>query len=131
MTVNQVKKIEGSSPAILLSHHAEDDLASLVYYVTKYGYTAEIMYIFENNKLALIIYDFLADDDSQYTEDEIYYMYTLLNEHAKNEFGKPVEEGADDSASFYTAWDWKGYEALLQVHDREYYATAELVFAAK
>lgn len=134
MTPEQVKKIEGSSPAIFMGQQKEGKLTALSYIVTKYGYDAELFYIFENNKLQLIVYDFMADDTYYHSDDEIEEIYIILNEGAVNEFGSPDDSGVDETneyIDFGSYWDKKGYDALLNVHDRDVYTTAVLMYGMK
>ncbi len=131
MTINQVKKIEGSSPAVFLSQHKEGNLTALSYLVTKYGYFAELIYIFENNKLSAIAYDFLADDAYYHNEEEIETIYIVLNNNAKDELGTPVFEGQEGYSEYISLWQKKGYNALLSVNDNDIYTRAELVFMPK
>ncbi|ARK23483.1 hypothetical protein SporoP37_01415 [Sporosarcina sp. P37] len=128
MNLSQVKKIEASSPAVFMGQFHEGNLVALVYRVTKYGYNAELIYIFENNKLSAIAYDFLADDTYYHSSDEIETIYVILNDNAKNELGTPLYEGQEGYTEFISVWEKKGYHALLQVHDKEVYTSGELIF---
>lgn len=117
-----------------MDQQKEGKLTAISYIVTKYGYNAELFYIFENNKLQLIVYDFMADDTYYHSDDETEEIYIILNEGAVNEFGSPDDSGVDETneyIDFGSYWDKKGYEALLNVHDRDVYTTAVLMYGAK
>ncbi|MDV6377432.1 S-layer homology domain-containing protein [Sporosarcina sp. GW1-11] len=128
MNPTQVKSIESKSPAVLIVDEKDGNATILIYSTTKYNYSTDLIYYFENNKLQFIGYDFMSGEELYHDSDELFAIYSELSENAQREFGTDFYYESDGEYSFSSGWDKTGYVVLLTVHDDELSTTANLLY---
>ncbi|AXH99555.1 S-layer homology domain-containing protein [Sporosarcina sp. PTS2304] len=128
MNPTQVKSIESKSPAVFVVEEKEGNATILIYSTTKYNYSTDLIYYFENNKLQFIGYDFMNGEELYHESDELFVIYSELSENARREFGKDFYYESDNEYSFSSGWDKTGYVVLLTVNDDELSTTANLIY---
>lgn len=128
MSVSQVEKSES---ATLLSKVTDGKLTEIKYETKKFGYYADLSYIFENGVLNYIVYDFLPDQESYDTWNQMISIHGNLHDGAVGELGTDYTYTSDKYTSLYTSWSKRDYDILLMVHDKNLYTTAQLVYYRK
>lgn len=127
MTPQQVKSRETRS---LTNDFGESNLWLLTYDTKKYGYDAELAYYFENNKLTLVVYDFLPDGPYYHTTDEMYILHDIIHNEAVKEFGNGFHYTEEYPYNeFTTFWMKDTYAVMWQVEDEELETSAKLIYA--
>ena len=124
----EVIRTEAKSPAFLLSNLREGNKRLLIYRTTKYNFSTDLIYYFENNKLQFISYDFTEGDDYYHTSDEMFAIYTELNEQAQKEFGADYYVDIDYETTFNSGWEKTGYVVILSVNDDQVSTAANLIY---
>lgn len=128
MSVSEVKGIEKSK---LVGNIKEGNLHALKYSpVSKYKYSTELNYYFENNKLIMIVYDFMGSKDYYHTWTEMTYLHDKLHRLATEEYGKGVFT-SDDYNFLATTWDLGSSNLMLNVSDKNLYTDVKLIFYPK
>lgn len=128
MSIAQVKKAE---TAKLLENLQDATGAALVYAETKYGYSTELIYFFDNKKLAMIIFDFFPYEDRYSDWSEIELIHDLLYEEGIKEFGEALETRSDNLYNIETLWDKGSYYVLLDVNRESFHTNATFTYLPK
>lgn len=129
MNVNQVKKME---PATLNRELKDGNVTMLIYNVKKFGYNAELQYMFEGGRLEFIVFDFLPGKDSYHTSYEMEILHDLLHKQAVKELGNDFTFiNTQRNNNIYTRWEKKSYDITLMVTDTNLYTNATLMYHRK
>lgn len=128
LTIRDVEKNEKSTFIQKLQEGRE---TYLIYETTKYGYPAELTYIFIGGQLEYISYDFLPEQDSYHTWDQMSILHDLLHRQGIVEFGKDYQFTYTKYSSLHTSWEKSGYTALITVNDDNLYTSARLTYYRK
>ncbi len=124
MTPAEVKKIE---TATFVESAVAGNVKALYYSVGKYGYSTQLVYYFEDEKLIMAVYDFLNGKEAFFTWSEKTYIHDLLHKAATHEFGKGSFY-SDDYVYLSTLWNTDSSSILLSVKDDGIYSSVKLMF---
>lgn len=124
MSISEVKQME---PAKLVQQEKDGNETALLYNVSKYGYNADLIYLFNGDKLELIMYDFLPEGTKYYTGTKLTALFNSLSKKATQDFGKGefISEGKN---SFSNVWFKKDYDIVLDVTNEDKRTEAVLVY---
>ncbi|WP_042472721.1 SH3 domain-containing protein [Bacillus ndiopicus] len=125
MSMPQIQKAE---TAKLLRNPQEGNASALIYSETKYGYSTELKYYFENKKLSVIVFDFFPNRDRYSVWSEIELIHDLLYQEAIKEFGNDVETRSDGIYNISSVWNKGSYSVMLNVNRKDLYTSATLIY---
>ncbi|WP_107838005.1 SH3 domain-containing protein [Metasolibacillus meyeri] len=125
MSINQVEKAE---TAKLLRKSQKGNVSTLVYSATKYGYSTELVYHYEDKKLGAIGFDFFPNRDRYSDWSEIKLIHDMLYKEGLKELGRNVETRSDGSYYISSLWDKGSYYVMLDVNRVDDYTKATLIY---
>ncbi|WP_313891672.1 hypothetical protein [Psychrobacillus sp.] len=125
MSVSQVEKSESAK---LLNKIVEGNITELTYETNKFGYEVHLKYIFLFGQLITIEYDFLPEEESYYTWNEMIGIHDNLHKKAVSELGKDYLIYTDDGESIFTVWKREPYTMIVSVVNQDTYTSATLVY---
>ncbi|QDQ00279.1 SH3 domain-containing protein [Lysinibacillus fusiformis] len=128
LTIRDVEKNEKSK---LIQKLQDGRETYLIYETTKYGYSAELTYIFIGGQLEYISYDFLPEQDSYHTWDQMSTLHDRLHRQGIAEFGTDYQFTYTKYSSLHTNWEKNSYTALITVNDDNLYTSARLTYYRK
>ena len=125
MSVTEVQKIEKEK---LINSYRDSSSQFLEYYpVGKYGYKTKLVYVFENDSLNMIYYDFLPNGEFYHNWYQMESIHNKLTKSGNGEYGKGFVV-SDDFSYISTLWHLGSSDAFLIVGDKNLYTSAKLIY---
>jgi len=128
LTIRDVEKNEKSN---FIQKLQDGRNTYLIYETTKYGYSAILTYTFIGGQLEYISYNFLPEQNSYETWDQMTTIHTRLHVGGTAEFGDDYEFSYEKYRNLFTSWERNSYMALIAVHNDYLYTSAKLTYYRK
>ncbi|MFJ5790908.1 SH3 domain-containing protein [Lysinibacillus sp. NPDC097162] len=126
-----IKDVEKNEKSKFIQKLQDGRETFLIYETMKYGYYAELTYIFLGGQLEYITYNFFPEENSFHTWDQMSTIHDLLHRQGVAEFGNDYQFSYEKYSALYTGWEKSGYAVLIAVDDKNLYTTAKLIYYRK